>query len=265
MRVPILASFIVFALVTAAHGQTSRQLVTNKPAETYSYFKRALGNLNAGSAAANIRKEDNFVPLTSCNDSTDYVGYDRDENSILQKTANLAYDVLYMQAVLRVAGYPQNLWMPDLVEYERSNLAAIDQYDDGAGTEGTPAKKRLAKKLNDYKKNSNGRYKDVIPQGEGCGAGEVRVTIRTTPSAQRVEYINVVKYNLCGIQGLDPKGPNCNLWLDYSADASDGAQMSGKYKIRATWSDGTTAFRDLDVDNLVEDRNGGYSFSISKR
>ncbi len=265
MRIPVLASFIVFTVATTANSETSTQFAASKPAETYAYFKRSLAKLKAGIEDARIRKEDSFVPLTSCSDSTDYIGYDGDENSILRKTANLAYDVLYLQAALQVAGYPPNLWRPDLTEYERSNLASIDQYDQGISEVGTPAKQRLAKKLNDYKKSSKERYKKVIPGPEGCGAGEVQVRIRTSPSAQRVEYINLLKYNLCTFQRLDPDGASCDLWVDYSAHASDGALMSGRYKIRATWSDGTTVFRDLDVDNLVQDRNGRYSFAITRR
>jgi hypothetical protein len=201
MRVPLFATFILLAVVSAAKGETSSQLAATKPAEAYSYFKRALARVRAGSEEAKLSKEDTFVPLTSCNDATDFIGYDGKQNSILEKTAQLAYDVLYLEAALKVAGYPESVWRPQLTEYERSNLAAIREFKMIITDKGSPAKQRLARKLNDYKKKSGGHYKDIIPQAEGCGAGEVDVKIRTIPSALRIEYINVIKYDLAALKG----------------------------------------------------------------
>jgi hypothetical protein len=110
MRLAVLTSIIVFALATSANGQTSSQFATAKPAETYSYFKRVLGNLGAGRYETDIRKDDGFMTLTSCANASEYIGYDGDENSVVEKTANLAYDVLYLQAALRFAAYPRDIW-----------------------------------------------------------------------------------------------------------------------------------------------------------
>ena len=91
----------------------------------------------------------------------------------------------------------------------------------------------------------------------------MEVVINTSPSAQRVQYINLIKYDLCGLQGLDPKGPRCDRWVDYSASSGLGAMMSGQYKVRVTWLDGTAEFRDLNVDDLPKDADP-KTFSIRK-
>jgi|SRR6476620_1233704 hypothetical protein len=248
MRVAVVISIVVLALSTSAHGQTSSQIAAEKPADTYSYFKRTLARLKAGADAVAKRgtQSDKSLSLTDCWGVGDYIGPD-DQDSITQKAADLAYDVLFMQAALEAAGYPKVLWEGDLAEYERANLANISEYD----LSKQPAIERLAKKLNDYKKTSNSNYKNVTPHHEGCGGGEVPIMIRTIPPAQRVQYINLVKYELCHSQGLDPTGPLCDRWVDYS----EGAGMSGKYKVFVTWSDGYSALRDLNVDDLFRGRN----------
>jgi hypothetical protein len=261
MRIVALASFIGLVFATSANGQTSSQIATTKPAETYSYFKRALQRQRAGMDEVNGQKNEESMGLSSCSDATDYIGYDGNPNSIVAKTANLAFDVVYLQATLQVAGYPKSVWEPELFEYERTNLAEIDRYNT---QKESPAKQRLAKKLNEYRKASNGRYKEVFAGSTGCGGGEVTVKISAAPPAERVQYINVVKYDLCSFQGLDPKGPRCDLWVDYNPTAKDGAMMSGRYRIRATWSD-KIEYRDLDFDALHIELGGVFPFKIIKQ
>jgi hypothetical protein len=267
MRFRALSLFVCIGFAAPAYSQTATQNATGRPADAYSYFKRALTEVHVGREDAKIRRHGTFVPLTSCNEASEYIGYDGKRSSIVEKIANLAYDVLYMQAVLQVAGYPTSIWSPDLDKYERENLAGIRQFQWGVVVmeKGTPAKQKLAKKLNDYKKSSKGQYKDVIPEAEGCGGGEVSVEIRTSPSAQRVQYINLIKYNLCVFQGLDPRGDSCDLWADYGAPRGDGVLMAGNYKVRAIWSDGTAVYRDLKVDDLAENKNGNMAFIVTKR
>lgn len=265
MRVFLVSAFALLALILPAASETASKDAEANPSKSYSFFKRELKKLGVSENDAEIRRRDSFVPLSSCSASSDYIGDDDNEDSILRKIADLAYEMVYLEAAMKVAGYPASLWKADLEDYEKTNLAAIKEYKYGIGSsEDKPALQRLAKKLNEYKKASRHRYKDIILGAEGCGAGEIQVKIPTTPAAQRVQYINVVKYKLCTQTGHDPKGPDCDLWVDYSVDAKDGAMMSGKYKIRVTWSDGTTTFRDLNVDDFPENNTGIYSYPIKR-
>jgi hypothetical protein len=150
MRIVALASFIGLVFATSANGQTSSQIATTKPAETYSYFKRALQRQRAGMDEVNGQKKEESMGLSSCSDATDYIGYDGNPNSIVAKTANLAFDVVYLQATLQVAGYPKSVWEPELFEYERTNLAEIDRYNT---QKESPAKQRLAKKIERIQKS----------------------------------------------------------------------------------------------------------------
>jgi hypothetical protein len=253
MRVAVVIWFVVLALSTSAEGQTSSQIAAGKPAETYLYFKLALARLRAGADAVAERatQPNGSLSLADCWGNGDYIGYDH-QDSITENAATLAYDVLFMQAALEAAGYPKALWERDLSEYEQAYLENISNYD---GRDPNQLKTRLAAKLNDYKKTSNGNYKSVAPDHEGCGGGEVPIIIRTIPRAQRVQYINLIKYELCLFQNLEPTGPLCDRWVDYDIAAKEGALMSGKYKIYVTWSDGSNTPRDLNVDDLFRGRN----------
>lgn len=253
MRASVVISFVVLALSTSAQGQTSSQIAAQKSAETYSYFKGALARLRAGADAVAKRatQPDGSLSLTDCWGGGDYLGYD-DQDLIITNAANLAYNVLFIQATLEAAGYPKAVWERDLSEYEQTYLANISNYD---GRDPNQLTTRLATKLNDYNSKSNRNYRNVVPEHEGCGGGEVPIIIRTIPKAQRVQYINLIKYELCRFQKLEPTGPLCDRWVDYDIATKEGALMSGRYKIYVTWLDGSTTPRDLNVDDLFKGRN----------
>jgi hypothetical protein len=269
MRIAVLVSFTALALSTSAHAQTSSQIAARKPAETYSYLKRTLERLGVGADAVAERghQSDGSISLSDCVDVSWYIGDPADGHgdSILQKTANLAYDLVYMQSALQAAGYPKSLWERDLSEYERINLEHIDSYR-LLSTEVNPRRQRIVDKLTTYRNSVDRKPKTMSPSHEGCGGGEVEVIIRTAPRARRVQYINLVKYDLCGFQGLDPNGSLCDHWTDYGLESGQGAQMAGKYKLRITWSDGSTDLRNLNVDDLPPGRDvlDPKTFSIRK-
>jgi hypothetical protein len=253
MRAAVIILWTALALSTSANGQTSSRIAARSPAQTYSYFANTLRSVRASDSIRSRaefevrhRRAPEELPLTDCGGASWYIGYEGDDNSSLNKTADLAFDVLYMRATLEAAGYPKNIWTDALAEYERSNLANIRSY---SMDHPSPAKKRLAQKLNGYKGPLRIKRIKVIAEAEGCGAGEVAIKIRTTPSARRVQYINSIKYQLCGRQGIDPQGSRCDAWADYPG-GEDGALMSGKNKVRAEWSDGTSVIRDMNVDDL---------------
>jgi hypothetical protein len=276
MRVAAVISLIALALSTSANGQTSSQIATQNPIQTYTYFKRTFERLRVAPEAVaqwfigvgGIVEDKDEVPLADCVRVWEYVGYDGYEadNSILENAASIAFDVLYMRQALLVAGYPASVWQNDLAEYERASLADIAIYESRLG-EQNRAREDLAKKLNKYNKSMNGAHKKLTPARE-CGGGEVEVVIKTRPPARRVQYINLVKYELCSFQGLDPIGPECDRWVDYAAlPSQQGANMSGRYKVRVTWLDGSSEFRDLNVDDLAQGREWSDPrvFSIRKQ
>lgn len=260
MRFVFLTTLIFLGLASSAQAEKSSKLATAKSADTLAFYKDALRAAGV-QEEADARKIDNFVPLTSCSTSYDYMGEEKDQDIVSKNLADLAFDLAYMEAVLRVAGYPKYLWEADLAKFQQSKLASLQDYDPSQG-ERDSIKVDLAKKLNSYKKTHRGKYKKVIPGQEGCGAGEIDVRIQTVPPAQRVQYINMIKYDLCTFQKIDPMGADCDHWFDYG---DKGAMMAGRYKVRATWSDGTTVFRNLDADSLPEDKNGLHPFRIQKR
>src|SRR5215471_11059682 len=102
MRIAVLISFVALALSTSANGQTSSQIAARNPAETYSYFKDMLERLRLGPEA--VAEGGPNVYLFDCVDVWWYIGSDGHErgNSTLEKTADLAFEVLYMQAALQV-------------------------------------------------------------------------------------------------------------------------------------------------------------------
>lgn len=241
------------------------KLLLQKKSETYLFFKHEIGSIflreqeeiDKNNQGPKLR---GVVALSSCATSANYIGFDR-SNKIIANLAELAYDVLYMKVELKRAGYPTRVWMRDLVRFERDALIGINGHPYGVDFS---AKKVLAKKLNNYRRKLNKAFSRIVPGVYECGSGEVQVVINVSPFARRVRYINLIKYKLCAFQGIDPLGGRCDLWTDYSSVPKEGVLMSGKYKVRALWSDGTVALRDLNVDDLIQGRDGVYYFAINK-
>lgn len=259
---PIVAA--VSLLATPSWAQNSDSIAAANPTATYQFLKQAMIKAG-GPPGMDLKTSFSVATITDCDDATVLIGYDGSETSIIRRAAELAYDVLYMQAQIKHAGYPSSLWQPEIEAYEQQHLRNIRTFRLQHLAETASADKQaLAAKLNNYRKqHPELRLRRIMAGAGGCGDGEVGVRLVTTPQAQRVEYINAIKYNLCASQGLDPKAAACTHWVDYPG-GSDGANMSGRYVVRVTWSDGTTTYRNLPVDSLIEDKNGGYTFAIRK-
>jgi hypothetical protein len=125
------------------------------------------------------------VSLTDCVDVSWYIGDPGDgrEDSIFQKSANLAYAMAYMQSALQVAGYSKSLWESDLAEYERTSLEHIGTFDRIHLTENQTIK-RLVSKLTSYRKSSNGNVKEIARFTRLRRRGD-EVGIRASPRAKR--------------------------------------------------------------------------------
>jgi hypothetical protein len=267
MRRNILTAAIAIAIglfASLTWAQNSDRITAANPAATYLYLKQAMINAG-GPSEIGVRKNDSFTTLTSCDDASTLIGYDGNQRSVMRRAAELAYDVLYMQGEIKQAGYPWSLWEPEIQAYEQTHLRNIRTFEVmWFSAAGSRDKQAIAAKLNKYRQqHPTERLQRIMAGAEGCGAGEVDVRLVTAPKAQRVQYINSIKYDLCASQGLNPRGTDCNHWVDYTA-GNGGALMSGRYSVRVIWSDGTTDYRDLNVDDLPGDKNGVYSFAIRK-
>jgi hypothetical protein len=190
-----------------------------------------------------ITPSDEEYSLADCDQArlympTQYSGADK-----LDEGTELAFYIVSWRNGLRNAGFPDAVWRPDLIQYEDRELNTI------AGTTGDDSDERrtefrryLARKLNNYRQTTATSLPKVVPDDEGCGAGEADYGIRTDPPGGRVWLIPVYFYRLCKAQGLDPdNSQSCDRWRQ----APNGLvqPLSGDYYYYALWPDGTRTGR----------------------
>jgi hypothetical protein len=211
--------------------------------------------------------DEKVLYLYTCSGPESIIGEGETGNRSLDDFTLLAYDVLDTSKALDRAGYPRSVWKPTLDRYEASQIGRIangkrisDDFD-----ENSHFLKNLAKLLNDYRtKMHKSSLREPYTGTPGCGAGEAPVYIKVKPKATRIQYINMLYFNLCQYKGWTPlEASSCHYWKDYNVGASSG--MSGNYKILVTWPDGTTASRDLEVESLTRSKNDdSRTFYVNK-
>lgn len=199
--------------------------------------------------------------LSTCQDPSDFIG-DTTGNglhvTLEWKLAEVAVEISYTSRLL-AAYYPKELWEP-ILKLSESNLVKssrkiraggwITDPDKGSGITGTTLD-IIAKELNKYRNGHPDPHLPVVHAGaDGCGADEAVVKITTKPQASRIQYINQIFYDLCGIQKIDPESARCDYWTDIN-NTSDGEAMSGRYKVKITWKDGSISYRTLNVDDFT--------------
>ena len=224
--------FLLFVILTAvsAAAQTTSQ---------YSVVKRTFeGMFASGSIKAEFTRDEGNeykADLYTCTSGRDFLGTDTAERMrSLAQTADAAYEITWLQAVLTQLGYPRDAWSAPLTRYEADLLAArsIDRQREVKEV----AIPRIVTALNAYRRRVNPSLPPVTSEG-GCGAGEIGVKIRTVPPDGRVEFIPVFFYELCRSQSKDPNDAGrCPYWRE----PAEGVlfNVAGDYFYRAVWNDG---------------------------
>lgn len=79
----------------------------------------------------------------------------------------------------------------------------------------------------------------IVDQNEGCGAGELTVTIETDPPATRLRIIPEFFFSICENQRKDPWSDiSCPWWRD--ALGGDAEMLAGTYRFYARTATGAT-------------------------
>lgn len=273
MKTNLLSGTVATALFIA-----SPALALDPDTDLYNYMKGTFEKIYIRKPNLLMAPEDGELYLNNCSYVSDaFLGGEGAENVSEKETdlTELAYEVAYLSRTLIAAGYPTRVWSKTLRQYENH---AFDRIVAGkkAGllwdvedTGDAPIFIALAKKANSYRKSQASRHlPTVLSTSPGCGAGELDVTIKTTPHARRIQYINLIYFGLCEHQGKDATDEkSCSYWLDASLKAPSGeasVSMAGNYKILVTWSDGHTKLVSLPVDDQPGAENMSVDFEINR-
>ena len=218
----------------------------------YSVVKRTFeGMFASGSIKAQFTRDEETgykADLYTCTEGREFLGNDTAERMrSLAQTANVAYEIAWLQAVLTKLGYPREAWSGLLSRYESELLAArsIDRQQ----TVKAASIQRIVAALTAYRRG-HPSLPPVTSEG-GCGAGEIGVKIRTVPSDGRVEFIPVFFYELCRKQSANPNdAAQCPYWRQ----PAEGLLFSvaGDYFYRAVWRDGRTSNGRLSFTKLED-------------
>jgi hypothetical protein len=174
----------------------------------------------------------------------------KSEKPTVRAWAMLAHDIVRWRNDLPALGYPEVTWRPLLTKFEDDKMAELSRGGSNAATRDARVDgyagqaafgAQLVKALDEYRARSTERPPKAT-YDPGCGAGEIRVNIRTNPPGARVVFIPAFYYHLCRSQNINPDDPRtCDHWRDQP----DGtlAAVAGDYFYFARWPDGVTTGR----------------------
>lgn len=281
---------------TPAAAGTSRPATPRPP--TYAEVKAALqgmhedgltGGFNTPSMPveaqmqAGLEASDGCAPgypcvldLVHCNAGSEYLGSESEAGAdgTLAGMADIAFEVIGLQAILGASGYPAATWQPLVSSYEADALAALggeppaqtptdagDAADGASGFDPGPESalhESLKRTLNDYRAANAPELPQIAVEG-GCGAGEIGIHVATSPANGRSRFIPVFHYRLCKVRGLDPDDPAA---CDYWKEPADGVlfDVAGDYQYRVDWPDGSKRQGKFSFTNLED----GQTVTISR-
>jgi len=229
---------------------TSSQLLKHSPLAQYPSIKSVVSEtLTSDSKRVKVEMNvihdpttpnDKSLYLNTCRSGADFIDtYAKSGKiEIPQQLAELAVEVVTWNIGLEAAGYPSQLWMKSISDYESEALAHMSANADDHFARRAAFEKILATKLNDYR-SGHPQYPPVTDQDVDCGGGNrgVDLEIRTDPRGAQVILVTFFYYKLCKYQGIDPDDPsNCDHWKE----AIDGSptNVAGEYHYQARWSGG---------------------------
>lgn len=210
--------------------------------------------------------------LMTCDDGTDYIaGFNeagRPIDPAESRTASAAFQSVWFERTLSRLGYPPAVWQPALAGMETAYLALLRAPPAAAGPDDDPflandriedeARGALLPLLNAYRAQENPALPLAYIEG-GCGAGEIGITVATSPANGVVQFIPVFFHRLCSVQGIDPDDPGtCDHWRE----PAEGVlfDVAGDYRYRAYWPDGSRRTGTLAFTNLED----GQTVTIRK-
>ncbi|MEO6104618.1 MAG: hypothetical protein ABIP44_13410 [Pseudoxanthomonas sp.] len=202
---------------------------------------------------------------------SDYLDADLEStgNGAMSGMANIAYEVMRLQAILGAAGYPTETWQPLVSKYESDALEALAEakptppVSDEAWSEYVPGledalHESLKESLNAYRATHAPSLPEISIEA-GCGAGDIGIHVATSPANGRSRFIPVFYYRLCRARGVDPDSENA---CDYWKEPADGVlfDVAGDYQYRVDWPDGSKRQGKFSFTNLED----GQTVTISK-
>lgn len=196
--------------------------------------------------------------LDSCTDGRSYL--DKTASPLVRNYADVAYEVVEYDLALTSLGYPRSIWSPATSDYERSEVTLANRAGPDAFSESAwhTWQGRLSEVLAAYRADHPAIYGIVL--SGGCGAGEVSVTIITSPPATQVFLIPSFFYELCRAEHIAADNVDtCDHWREVVGPVTE---ISGMYHYFANWPGGITRRGILNVKDIERNRTT-YMYSIT--
>ena len=187
MRMALGVAVLWISNVPPAMSQTSGRLTSQDPSKTYFSLKKSFGSIPTWYF-------ENGPALSSCISASELYGMDiRQRLPLTDALSELAFEVLWIDGVLRLGRYPSELWTSDVSAIEQQALSKLKNLNGKKPPEELiPRASRvaLAQKLTNYRKDNRGTLA-VQAFAEGCGdmMGPV-LDLRTRPAAKQIQYMS---------------------------------------------------------------------------
>ncbi len=214
------------SITLVAAKQSSSEAHTN-----YAAVRAVMVRLYDVAHSARASRASRFYALGSCQPGSAFVGNDPDRQTALY--ADIAYVVVHLERELPDIGYPSSVWKNRLSHFEHAmTVGNGSDYDHSLDL----FLRHLRTDLEAYRTTHRTLPRTVLL--EGCGAGEMAVNLVTRPKDAQIFVIPTFFYELCKVQKINPDDTTaCSHWREVMTGMV--TEVSGDYRYRARWHDGT--------------------------
>lgn len=155
------ALLLLAAALSATGGTEAQRAAAGDP---YLVYKRAFEKrFDQGRIAVEILRDSGAVDLTDCgHGSSRLESEDQELTEDERRLADLAYEVVRLERLLKKLGYPESVWRPRLAALERDGREKFSRAAGGY-------LEKLSETLNAYRRQSARSLPITVV--EGCGEG----------------------------------------------------------------------------------------------
>ena len=181
------------------------------------------------------------MDLVSCDERDFAFDYSGSSSDVYARYGPVAFDVGYIDARLRHAGYLPEHYTDALLAFERARFGIFDKQaadpDYANWDEVSAAYWQLAEAVDTVRVEQELDLPPVYADG-GCGAGgEPPVRIVTSPARGQVWLINAFAFKVCTRTMRDPWNTDACRWNEM--ETGKDVNLGGRYMYKVRWPDGT--------------------------
>jgi hypothetical protein len=136
------------------------------------------------------------------------------------------------------AGYPADVWQPQLEEIEKALLARAESESEHQLWNEARTRARPLVTVAEQYRHQSGKKLPKMLYSSSCGAGgPVGVFLKSSPPGGAISIISQFEYELCALDHDSSDMMSCNAWRRVKSDGKES--ISGIYYISVKWPDKT--------------------------